>query len=471
MSEPLEVLSQALAATDGFVELRYHDKSTRTVSVEKAKVESTGYIRRSGVGVRVLEQGRWGLASTGRLEAAAVGRAIDRARSAARAGADRPAEELTRLPEVELARGEFDQPGIDEAANRSLEERIAMTSGLEAHMRRAGQRVSSALCSYNEIFEHKAIVTSDGARASFRLVRPELRLQAVAERDGQLSPGFESVGVTGGWDCLFSPDSGERLAEKAARTATDLLSAKHPEGGKATVILAPSIVGLLVHEAIGHTTEADFVQAGSVAAGKLGQRVASELVTLADSGNSEFYAGAGGTIPVDDEGVVAGRTTIIEQGILVSYLHNRQSAAKFGVAPTGNARAWEYSDEPLIRMRNTYLEPGKSSLEEMIATTENGYLLDGPRNGQADATGEFMFAVQEARRIRRGKLGELVRGVTISGIAFDVMATVDAVSDVFRWDLGSGYCGKGQPAKVDAGGPYVRCRATIGGQQPELAGK
>ena len=116
-------------------------------------------------------------------------------------------------------------------------------------------------------------------------------------------------------------------------------------------------------------------------------------------------------------------------------------------------------------MRNTYLEPGTSTLEEMIATTPTGSCSKGPRNGQADATGEFMFGVERAYRIKDGKLGELVRGVTISGIAFEVLQTVDAVSREFRWDLGAGYCGKGQPAKVDAGGPYVRCQALLGGDQ------
>jgi len=101
----------------------------------------------------------------------------------------------------------------------------------------------------------------------------------------------------------------------------------------------------------------------------------------------------------------------------------------------------------------------------MVAGTADGYLLEGARNGQADSTGEFMFGVQEARRIRNGKLAELVRGVSITGIAFEVLGTVDAVSNEFRWDLGSGYCGKGQPAKVDAGGPYIRCRAVLGGEQ------
>ena len=273
------------------------------------------------------------------------------------------------------------------------------------------------------------------------------------------------VGVTGGGDCVFRDHSAQEMAERASQFAVDLAAAQYAPPGKFKVILAPSIVGLLVHEAIGHTVEADFVQAGSVAAGKVGQRVGSEIVTLCDSGVSEFYRGAGGTIPVDDEGVIAGRTVIIDKGILKSYLHNRESAAHYGVTPTGNARAWEYADEPLIRMRNTYIEPGDKSLEELISEMEDGFLLDGPLNGQADATGEFMFAVARAHRIRKGKLAEMMRGATISGVAFDVLRSVDGVSKEFKWDMGSGYCGKGQAMKVDAGGPYVRCDVLIGGRR------
>ncbi len=463
--DALALLEDAIRDADGFVELRYHRKVACAVSVEKGRIERTQSRRRTGVGVRVLDGGGWGFASTSKAELASVLSAVQAARAAARASAKRRAHPLAALPPTDLARGHYELPGVQEVLTRPLEDKIAMAIRFEDATRRASTAVQAATCSYSEFLEEKAIVTTDGAAASFRLVRPELRIQAVAEKDGQLSTGYESVGATGGWECLFRNGSGEHFAEKAARTATDLLAAGHPEGGKATVILAPSIVGLLVHEAIGHTVEADFVQAGSIAAGKLGQRVASDLVTLCDSGASEFYEGAGGTLPVDDEGVLAGKTVIIEQGRLASYLHNRESAARYGVRPTGNARAWEYSDQPLIRMRNTYLEPGTSTLEEMIASTADGYLLDGPRNGQADATGEFMFGVQEARRIRNGRLGKLVRGVTISGIAFEVLASVDAVSDRFRWDLGSGYCGKGQPAKVDAGGPYIRCQALLGGQQ------
>jgi TldD protein len=225
------------------------------------------------------------------------------------------------------------------------------------------------------------------------------------------------------------------------------------------------MVGLLSHEAIGHTVEADFVLSGSVAAGKIGHTVASPLVSLCDSGtvaNAEF---AGGTLLVDDEGVSAGNTMIIKDGVLTSYLHNRESAAAFGVSPTGNARAWLYNDEPLIRMRNTYMMPGTESLESIISSTREGYFVDGPLGGQADSTGEFMFGAQRVVRIENGKLTRLYRGGTISGKAFDVLSTVDAVSSEFKLDLGAGYCGKGQPAKVDAGGPYIRCRAVIGGAQ------
>lgn len=460
-----QTLKDCLEGEDGFVELRYHGKSTRSISVEQGRVEASSIRYREGTGVRVLEEGTFGFASCGSADPADVRRAIRQARTAARNSARVRRERLEGLAPAELARGHHELDGVQELLDRSLEEKIALAREVEASTRASSREITSATCTYREVAEAKAIVTTDGADCSFRLARPEFRVGAVAERGGERQVGTRTAGVTGGWTCLFNGRTPEGMGDEAAQTAVDLLAAPRPPGGRSKVILAPSIVGLLAHEAIGHTVEADFVQSGSVAAGRLGQRVASELVTLSDSGRSELMEGAGGTIPVDDEGVPAGRTVIIRNGILESYLHDRESAARFGVTPTGSARAWEYSDPPLIRMRNTFLEPGESSLEEMIQDVEEGYLLDGPRNGQADATGEFMFAVERAYRIQRGRIVGLTRGVTISGIAFDVMRTVDAVSREFRWDLGAGYCGKGQPAKVDAGGPYVRCLVTVGGDQ------
>jgi TldD protein len=458
------LLTEIANSLDGFVELRYHHKEFRSLRVTQGRVESTAARHRTGVGVRVLESGTWGFASTSDCTKKSILQAVDAARTSARASASHRKNLIDALPEVALAKGEFEMPGVDDIMGRSIDEKLDLIIKAEAKARASSSSIPSATAGYNEIYAEKVIVTTDGAAASFRFVRPEFRVLAVAEKDGERSTGHESVGVTGGWECLFREDS-DKLIGRATKAAVDLLSAKIPEGGKNTVILAPSIVGLMVHEAVGHTVEADFVQAGSVAAGKIGTRVASDIVTLCDSGASELIDGAGGTIPVDDEGVVTKDTVVIKDGILTSYLHNRESAAHYGVAPTGNARAWEYSDEPLIRMSNTYIRPGNESIEEIISSTKSGFLLDGPRNGQADATGEFMFGVQQAWRIENGKLGELVRGVTLSGKAFEVLQTVDAISNEFKWDLGSGHCGKGQPAKVDAGGPYIRCEAMLGGSQ------
>jgi TldD protein len=197
----------------------------------------------------------------------------------------------------------------------------------------------------------------------------------------------------------------------------------------------------------------------------MGERVASELVTLVDSGTP--YIGlpsAGGVTLVDDEGVPAQKTVVIDRGVLSSFLHDRETAALFGVAPTGNARAWLYDDEPLIRMRNTCLEPGESELDEMIASIGDGFYLAGAGSGQADANAEFMFGVSEAFEVKNGRRGRLLRGASIAGDAFEVLRSVDMVSRDFEWALGSGHCGKGQPAKVDGGGSHVRCEVVVGGR-------
>jgi len=465
LHDPTDVLTEALDADGGpFVELRYHKKTSRNLSVEKGRVDQAKVSEHTGVGVRVLESGTWGFASTDRLDSGAVRRAVDAARSAARASAALRREKVDALPPTDLARGRFEEPGYDELLGTPIEERLDLSMQLEASARGSSSKIASAACGYSEVFEEKGIVTTDGAKAWTRLVRPEFRMMAVAQDAGELQRGARSVGATGAWDCLFRRATAEQLADEAARMAVDLLGAGYPEGGRQKVILSPSLVGLLTHEAIGHTVEADFVAAGSCAAGKVGERVASELVTLCDSGHSEYLPGAGGTLSVDDEGVPTQRTVIIEDGILKSYLHDRESAASFGVAPTGNARAWEYGDEPLIRMRNTYIAPGEQSLDELIANTQDGLVLDGPSNGQADANGEFMFGTLQAWPVKGGRRGELMRGVNISGIAFDVLRTVDGVARDFEWDLGSGHCGKGQPAKVDAGGPWLSCEVLIGGR-------
>lgn len=443
-----------------YAELRYHERRANLVAVRKGEPEAAQSNHLSGVGVRILDAGRWGFSSTPGNKRADIMRAIDDAATAAKAMSKRK----KTLAKAKLAKGEFRPPINDHVDNHCLEEKLELVKKAEAKARRSA-KITSAFSMYVETIDKKVIVTSDGAAALVTDPKPEFRIMVVAQDGTNMAQAFEAIGATGGWADIWRYGEAEEMVEKAVKRAQRLLRAKHPKGEKMTVILNPEMTGLISHEAIGHTVEADFVLSGAITKGKIGQRVASELVTLVDSGPSVHIPGAAGTLLVDDEGVVTERTVIIDKGILKSYLHNRESAAEFGVKPTGNARAFEYSDEPIIRMRNTYIEPGKMSLSELLASTDRALLLEGALGGQADANAEFMFGVQEATLIEKGKKKDTFREVSISGNAFEVLQSVDAISKEFRWALGSGYCGKFQRARVDAGGGYVRCEAIIGGRR------
>ena len=461
-----DLLSHVIRNTSEWAELRFHSRQTKTISVRNGQLEESSTARVAGVGIRTLVEGVFGFASTTDATQNGIKRALAEAQRAARICASSKREKIKGLAQASFGDGTYSVETDDPLDRHPLEEKLSLVISIDERIRAGASQIVSSNVQYLEIQDEKVIVTTDGAAARVFDAKPGFRAIAVAQESGEQTLGMDSAGVTGGWADLFARRSPEVMADRAVKLAIDQLKAPHPTGGKAIVVLDPDLVGVLSHEAIGHTVEADAVRSGAITSGKLGEKVASELVTLCDSGPSVFAPHAAGELLVDDEGVTTQRTVIIDHGVLRSFLHNRESAAYFEVEPTGNARAFEYSDEPIIRMRNTYIEPGESSLEELIAGVRSGYYLQGLGfGGQADSNAEFMFGIKEARPIKNGRIGELVRGVTISGNAFEVLASVDAVGKEFRWGLGAGYCGKGQLAKVDAGGPYLRCVVTIGGRQ------
>jgi len=243
----------------------------------------------------------------------------------------------------------------------------------------------------------------------------------------------------------------------------DKKDAVFARGGTHDCVLDADLAGILSHEAIGHTTEADFVINGSIAGDYLNQPVASPIVTLIDVAHT--WNGKTCPVPVfiDDECTEAQDCVIIENGILKRYMHNKESAMLLGHSLTGNARAYTYGDEPLIRMRNTIIVPGKDKLADMISSIESGYYLVSTSNGQADATSEFMFGVTLGYEIKNGTLGKAIKETSISGVAFDVLKTVSMISDDMRWSCG-GMCGKKQPMPVGMGGPAIKCKVNIGGK-------
>jgi TldD protein len=460
------LLESTVRQSSSWIEARFQERRSLVLSVRNGHFDQCSTVRASGVGIRALVGGAFGFASTTDLSERGLRNAVSAASALADAASRGKTGRGAQLAPAPPTRGTFAVATNDPLDAHTLEEKIDLVLRIDEQIRRASPRITSTSVTYEETLEERIVATTEGTLARVLDMKPSLRVLAVAAAGGEQSMGLETVGVTGGWTELLARRSPDELVAEAARIAVDQLSAPHAPGGPATVVLDPELVGILCHEAIGHTVEADIVLGGAITAGRLGTRVASELVTLCDSGRPPYAPHPVGLLPVDDEGVRAGRTVLVERGVLRSFLHNRETAAFFGVPPTGNARAFLYSDEPIIRMTNTYIEPGDTPVEALLAGVEDGYYLRGfAMSGQADSNAEFMFGVREARRIERGRLGSMLRGVTISGNAFRVLESIDGLGNDFAWENGAGSCGKGQPAKVDAGGPHVRCRITLGGRQ------
>lgn len=311
----------------------------------------------------------------------------------------------------------------------------------------------------------KLLITSDGMDAHTVIPRAHIVFSLTAMGDNG-APVELFLPVGGYGSILDQCTDMSKIFNSVDQTYERVMlkrSGVYPEAGVKTVVMGSSMAGILAHEAVGHTVEADLVLGGSVAGPMLNKQVASPIVNLTDFANTAFGEQTPQPVYVDDEGTPAEDAVIIKDGILVGYMNSRETAERFGMKPQGNMRAWLFSDEPLIRMRNTAILPGKDKLEDIIASVDDGYYLLDYNNGQADTTGEFMFGICYGYEIKNGKLGRPILDTTITGVAFDMLKTVDMVSDEISW-TSSGTCGKKQPMPVGMGGPVLRCKVMIGGR-------
>jgi len=452
------LIDHGLSRGADFVEVRYQKRSRTMANVKKGELDSATSGVLEGYGIRALKNGSWGFAVTSLLDRATLLHKVEEAVRLAVSSA--PAKTTkSELATAKATKIKAVAEVKDDPKDHSLEEKIKLVLELDKFITEYSNEIASTSVRYDENLVEKRYINSEGSDCYLFDVKPELFMMVIAKKGGVMTEVFEGVCRTGGWEIFRSKDP-QAMAKRACERAVRLLSAKVVPSGTHVAILDPELVGLLSHEAIGHTVEADLVISGTAATGKIGEKVASDMVTLVDDGTIPWCAG---WVPFDDEGVEGKKTVVIEKGVLKSYLHSRETAAKFNVEPTGNSRAWNYRDIPLIRMRATYIEAGDWDREEIIQDTKDGLVLFGSGSGQADSNAEFMFGVQEACKIRNGEIGESFRGVTISGSAYDVLKSVDALGKDFSLELGRGYCGKMQIAKVDAGGPTVRCKMLFGG--------
>jgi len=273
--------------------------------------------------------------------------------------------------------------------------------------------------------------------------------------------GYESTGARRGFE-LFEKVPPEVVAQKAAERALLMLSAKPAPAGTFTVVLSSEAGGTMIHEAVGHGLEADLVQKGlSVYAGKVGEKVASELVTVIDDAT---LPDRNGSFSVDDEGVSAQRKVLIEKGYLTGYMYDRLRAMKEGRRSTGNGRRQSYAHIPLVRMTNTYIERGEDDPEDIIRDTKKGVYVVKMGGGEVNTvTGDFVFEIMEGYMIENGEITYPIRGATLIGNGPKALQDIDAVGNDLGWAIGT--CGKdGQGVPVTDAQPTLRIRQlTLGG--------
>ncbi len=452
---------KSLFSTGVHTELREQKSRSRQVAMIQGNLTGNARMESSGTSARVYQNGVYGFSSIAECSGDAAETVL------------KAATENAGFMDRHVGRGKDPLPVIpcspipQGSSIQDTEQKhyVEFAKALDGYITEKYPGLSSRSVIATEDSLEKIICTSDGCSGHICAPRSYIYVFLNTETaSGTPIELFKSIGGSGIFTenftdpALLYPEI-DKLYEQIMRKREGV----YAEAGYKTVVLSGFMSGMLAHEAVGHTVEADLVLGGSVAGPALNKCVASELVNLVDYAHTAFGRPVPLPVYLDDEGTPAEDAVLIRDGILTGYMHSRESAQHFGAIPQGNARAWSFSDEPLIRMRNTAVLPGRDKLEDIIASVDDGYYLITSTNGQADTTGEFMFGVNMGYEIKNGKLGRALLDTTISGVAFNMLKTVDMVSDTVEW-TSSGFCGKKQPMPVGMGGPAIRCKVMIGGR-------
>ncbi len=456
-------LAGALEGISDYAEVRAQTNTSASIQMLNGNLTVNSVNTIGGVSARVCA-GMWGFSSAPEQTAESVKTVLDTARRNAFFLSGRTGRKKAELYTGCAAKGIF--VPRKEKLRASAADKLNFVRSLDDYIQKKYPALISRHVILSGISMEKTVAASNGAEAHTFLPRTSVLVMLSAEGKGGAPVDLMMPPAGGGdeYEELFGDPAvlyGE--IDKCYELLMKKRDGIRPGGGVKTCVLAPDLAGILAHEAVGHTVECDLVRGGSIAGKMLNRTVASDKVSIVDFAHTAF----GKTCPIpvyaDDEGVEAKDAVLIDRGVLTGYMHNRRTAAEFGTEPAGNARAFAFSDEPLIRMRNTCILPGTDKLTDMIASVEDGYYLSHPTNGQADMTGEFMFGVGLGFEIKNGKLGRALSNTTVSGVAFEMLKTVSMVSDDLRWEA-AGMCGKKQMMVVGMGGPAVLCQINVGGE-------
>jgi TldD protein len=442
-------------ADDGELYLEY--AQSEMLVFDNGRLKQATYNTDQGFGLRAVKDEAVGYAHSSDLSEAALTRAADAVR-AVKGGysgryAEPPGRTNVRLYGDDNPLGE---PGF--------ETKVRLLETIDAYARAKDPRVRQVSISFGATWQVIEILRADGE--SYRDVRPLVRVNvSVVAGDGERQEaGSHGYGGREGFSRFLETKSWQGVADDAVRQALINLEAVPAPAGEMDVVLGPGWPGVMLHEAVGHGLEGDFNRKKTSAfAGLMGQRVASKGVTVVDDGT---IAQRRGSLSIDDEGTPTNRTMLIEDGILVGYMQDRQNARLMSMKPTGNGRRQSYAHVPMPRMTNTYMLAGERDPGEIMASVKNGIYAVSFGGGQVDITsGKYVFQVTEAYKIEDGKLAQPLKGAMLIGNGPTDLNRIGMIGNDLELDPGIGTCGKnGQGVPVGVGQPTLRMdRITVGG--------
>ena len=440
---------------DGELFLEYRE--SEAISLEDGRIRSASYDATRGFGLRSVAGEAAGYAHAGELSDDALARAAETVK-AVRQGRSGTLEAGPRATNARLYSDANPLAAMDFAAKTALLQEI------DAFARARDPRVVQVMASISGEWQAVQIIRPDGQRVADLRPLVRMNVSVVVEANGRRETGSFGSGGRFDYGHILSGAHWKGAVDEALRQALVNLDSVPAPAGEMEVVLGPGWPGILLHEAIGHGLEGDFNRKKTSAfAGLLGQRIASPGVTVVDDGTIPDRRGS---ITVDDEGTPSGRTTLIEDGILVGFLQDRQNARLMGVAPTGNGRRQSHAHIPMPRMTNTVMLGGAHEPGEVIASVKRGLYAVNFGGGQVDITsGKFVFSASEAYLIEDGKIGAPVKGATLIGNGPDALTKVAMVGNDMALDPGIGTCGKqGQGVPVGVGQPTLKMAGlTVGG--------
>ena len=452
----LEILRNTLiGADDG--ELFLERCRSEVLSFDDGRLRTSSFDASEGFGLRAVQGETIGYAHSTEISEQAMRRATGTVRLAIGAGGGT----LAAAPQATNQKLYSDRNPLSDS---TFPAKIDILREMDAYARGLDQRVVQVSATIAASHQEVVILRADGPDVSDSRPMVRMNVSVIVEQDGQRQTGYVGGGGRYGLNGMLAPTHWQPLIHEALRIAVVNLSAIPAPAGVMDVALGAGWPGILLHEAIGHGLEGDFNRKGTSAfAGLMGQRIAAPGVTVLDDGTIPDRRGS---ITIDDEGTPSGKNTLIEDGVLVGFMQDRQNARLMGVAPTGNGRRQSFAHAPMPRMTNTYMLGGSVDPKDMVADIKNGIYAVGFGGGQVDITnGKFVFSCTEAYLVKDGKVGAPVKGATLIGDGAKALRQIRAIGNDMRLDDGMGNCGKqGQWVPVGVGQPSLLIGGlTVGG--------